>query len=293
MTQVGVKYRFMKHSERLQIGMSNDFLGAAWRDPEQYGRVVPREEFPMVRHTEVVGVGGARRVARMMQSLKDQGFLPVQIHSHIGIPKGEPVLDTLKVWGMERFLMSPFDIALFFPGMDIVVHAPAVRTFLECSLKKVPQLRTAHILVENHETGLRGLQEAEKQRNALAEHGIHTHVLVDLHHATRHATGRREFDKKWRDLVAYMGSHSGKRDGIIWECHLPEGTQENDSLPDRLSIDKRRDLIDAAGPSIQRMTFEYQRREPLSLLYMNPRDEDREKQRISRKMNLWGKAGLF
>lgn len=282
----------MKYVERFQVGASTDFMGAAWRDPYQFSRVIPRKEFPQVRYAEVVGVGGVRRIATMMRGLRDQGVLPVQIHSYMGASPRDSLVDSLKMRAIEWFLISPFGAALYFPGMDVVVHAPAIRTLLRKSPEKVPLLRHTHVLVENHDTGPTGLTEALEQRNALRTLGIRADVLVDTHHATRYAQTSRESNKLWGALVEFVGKHSGTRDGSIYECHLPEGTSD-DAMPDQLSVSKRRDLLNAAGPAIKRMTFEYQREGILSLLGMGARNEDREKRRMSRKMNSWGKAGLF
>ncbi len=281
----------MSTKDRWQIGASVDLLGALWTDPKQFTRVIPVEEFPGVRHAELVGVGSVRRIARLRRGLKEAGIRAVQLHGPTGNSDTAPISDRLKVWAMSPFLVSPADAALLFADMELVVHAPAVRALRK--RRRAEDLRGLHVLVENHDSGMAGIGAALDEARALRDLGIRADVLVDIGHVTRWPETRKEFDSRWKHMVRDIGDLTADRTGPVWELHAPEGTMVNDSLPGHMTLSHRRDLIQAIGPSVRRFFFEYQRSGMLGLLHLFGKNERYHRRRISAVFTNWGNAGLF
>lgn len=281
----------MTTKDRFNVGMSTDFMGAVWTDPEQFSRVVPRSEFPAVRFAEVVGVGSLRRVSRLVRSLVEQGVTPSQIHSATGSSGAEPWYDKVKIRLIHPFIITPFDAAAFFPKLAVVMHAPEAKRVIQSH--DLQSLRHAHVLVEQHDPNALGAEDALLQARKFRARHIRAHVLVDVGHFTRWPASTREFNQRWKKLVAFVGEQTQDPNGLVWEYHLPQGTNSDDSLPDRLTHSQRTDFLSATGSSVKSATFEYQRRELLSLIYMNRRDEQKERIRIGKVLHKWGNAGLF
>lgn len=271
-------------------GVSTDMFGLL-SDPNQLDRVMPKRDFPSVKAVEVVGVGGAGHIARMVHRFLEAGYNPIHIHSRTGMSDRDTLLNKARTRIFTPFLLGPIDAALLFPKQKVVVHAPQAEKFRE---RDFQWLHRANFLVENHDEGVEGVDHAVREATRLNRAGAYARVVLDLAHfiGSKNLMDRDAVNKQWNRLVRYVGDSTQGPQAYIHAFHVPEGPYKHDSLPGFVSDEMRKDLIQATGDSVKTMIFENQRG-LFGLIGLTYKNEAHIQKHLALIFERWGKAGVF
>lgn len=284
---------FLMSKHKPQYLVSTDSIGFLGR-PEQFVELW-QEYFndKTLDGVEVVAFKPLNRLNELIKTLKSNNIPVLSFHGKTGGEELFNLKSRLMMTLVNYFVVDIETLLKYYPQIEFLSHAPYLG---KNSVKKiVVKDRPEKIWVENHLSGVNGVEDAIKEILFYRENKINALGMLDIYHYIAHEV--ETIRTNWPNIVEKLKSYillkdkNGKQfyNGI----HFPIGTRLNDSLPIDEMTDEMLELFAKnIIPYIERVVFENQQKD-LGLFFSTNKMLREQKERNKRMVERLKKTGII